>query len=383
MRIAFLIRSLGIGGAERQLTNLAIDLKSRGVDVAVGVFYGGGIREAALRSHGVHVEDLGKRGRWDAASFFVRTVRWLRAFEPSIVHGYMEGANLAATMMKPFLRSGARLVWGVRASNMDMEHYGWWPRVVSRLTPLAAGAADCIIVNSEHGRRHHLARGYPGERTFVIPNGIDTRHFYPDDDERRACRRAWGVGDDEPLVGLVGRLEPIKGHREFLNAAGIVVRKHRNARFVCLGDGSDAQAAELRKLARDLELSGRVIWRAGTDSMREAYNAMDILVSASSGESFSNVIAEAMACGIPCVVTDVGDSAAIVGDCGIVVPPKDAPALADGIAGMLERIDGRRDSLREESVKRIRERFSTERLGVDTLHLLESVAQDRPLATPS
>ena len=382
MRIAFLIRSLGIGGAERQLINLAIDLKSRGEDIAVGVFYRGGALEEALRSRDIHIEDLAKRGRWDTVSFILRTIRWLRRFEPSIVHGYMEGSNLAATMAKPFLKRGVRIVWGVRASSMEMDYYGWWPRAVSRFSRFAAGSADCIIVNSEHGRRFHLARGYPAERTFVIPNGIDIRQFYPDDAGREECRRTWGVDGQELLVGLVGRLEPIKGHREFLTAASIVAREHPGTRFVCLGDGSDVQAARLRELASDMALTGRVIWRGSTDEMREAYNAMDILVSASSGESFSNVVAEAMACGTPCVVTDVGDSRAIVGDCGIVVPPTDPVALARGISGMINRIEGRRDSIRDESVKSIRERFDTERLGADTLRLLETVAGTRP-GTPA
>jgi len=337
MRIAFLTRSLNYGGAERQLVTLARGLAARGHEVHVGVFYSGGPLAADLSDCPVRLHELGKRGRWDVAGFLWRTRRFLRRVEPEVLHGYLVAPNLVSLLLGR-RRHGTRVVWGVRASDMDLDRYDWLARATFGLSRRLAGRADLIIANSEAGLRFHADRGYPGDRMVCIPNGIDTAHFRPDPESGRACRNEWDAGHGVRLIGHVGRLDPMKDHPTFLAAAARLARERGDVRFVCVGAGPPAYAAELQRKAQELGLASRLVWAGSRDDMPAVFNALDLFASSSCfGEGFPNVVAEAMACGVPCVVTDVGDSARVVGDLGTVVPPGDPDRLAAGWREQLDR----------------------------------------------
>lgn len=328
--ILFLARSLDRGGAERQLVVLAKGLACRGYAVAVAVFFGGGAYEAELAKAGVRIIRLEKKGRWDVLPFLLRLVRVLRKERPVVLHSYLGVPNILAVALKPFL-PGTRIVWGVRASNMDLSRYDWLSRLAYVLERRLARFADRIIANSHAGRHHAVANDFPEEKIVVIPNGIDTDYFQPDPDGRRRIRAEWGLDEHEMLVGLVGRLDPMKDHPVFLEAASQIARVRQEVRFVCVGGGPADYAAALKQQAASLGLTSRLIWAGARDDMSAVYSALDISSSSSFGEGFSNTIAEAMACGVPCVVTDVGDSAHIVGDSGSVVPPRNHHVLAAAI----------------------------------------------------
>lgn len=327
-KIMFLTRDLDIGGAQRQLIQLASGLHCVGWNVKVVSFYHGGRLESRLRDAGVEIYCLEKAGRWDALAFMRRLVNLVRRDQPDIIHGYLDTPNIVLALLRPWL-AHARVVWGIRASNMDSARYDWVAAIESGLAALFSRMPDLIICNSEAGRAYHEARGYPVSKMVVIPNGVDTQRFRPDDKARRAVRAEWAVDPHETLIGLVARLDAMKDHSTFLRAAAQTVRAHPNARFVCVGDGSPSYRDELIREASALGLERRVIWAGARDDIHQVYNALDLAVSSSSfGEGFPNMIGEAMATGIACVVTDVGDSAAIVGALGWVCPPNDSAALA-------------------------------------------------------
>src|SRR5262249_13039612 len=147
------------------------------------------------------------------------------------------------------------------------------------------------------------SQGFPADRMIVIPNGIDTERFRVDLDARRRVRAEWCVGEEEKLVGLVGRIDPVKDHPTFLRAAALVRRERADVRFVCVGSGQETHAQALLELAEQLGLQGRVLWTGARHDMPSVYNALDILCSASFVEGFSNSIGEAMSCGVVSVVT--------------------------------------------------------------------------------
>lgn len=367
--ILFLARSLDRGGAERQLVVLAKGLACRGHSVAVAVFFSGGAYESELVGTGVRVIHLGKKGRWDILSFLYRLVRLLRKERPAVLHSYLGVPNILAAALKPQL-SGTRIVWGVRASNMDLSRYDWLSRLAYVLERRLAHFADCIIANSYAGKRYAVANGFPEDKTYVIPNGIDTERFRFDSEKRRQIRAEWGVCDDELLIGLVARLDPMKGHATFLKAAGVLAVQYPNLRFVCIGDGPLDYSERLKQQSVVLSLGGRLIWADARDDMSGVFSALDIASSSSSfGEGFSNTIAEAMACGLPCVVTDVGDSALIVSDLGEVASPDDEGSFARAMTQMLDRIKQEPDISR-----RVRERieadFSLDSMVVRTERIL-------------
>lgn len=282
---------------------------------------------------------LGKRHRWDVPGFLWRLLQLLRRQRPDILHGYLAVPNLLTVLLKP-LFPRTRMVWGERASNVDLSRYDRLSRLSWRVESRLAHFADLIVVNSRAGLRYAAANGFPEEKMVVIPNGIDVERFRPDPEAERRVRTEWGVSDDETLVGLVARMDPMKDHPTFLKAAAMLVSKQGGLRFVCVGDGSAAYLSELQALGRELGLEGRLIWAGARGDMSAVYNALDVAVSSSAyGEGFPNVIGEAMACGVPCVVTDVGDSAWIVGETGFVVEPGAPEALAHAIGRAVALIE--------------------------------------------
>lgn len=357
MKITFLIRHLNQAGAERQLVTLAKRLHKQGHRVSVAVFYVGGPLEAELLESGVPVHSLAKKGRWDTLNFMYRLVKLVRREQPDILHGYLSVSNIFTALIG-MMCPRVRVAWGIRSSNMNLNDYDWLMRVSYRVERWLSKFADLIIVNSYAGLDYAAAQGYPSEKMVVIPNGVDTDRFKPDRKAGNRVRGEWSITDDQILIGLVGRIDPMKDHSTFLKAAALLTREHPNFTFTCIGRSREPYKKMLVNSGEQLGLGTRLIWSDARDDMHAVYNALDVLVSSSSyGEGFSNVVSEAMACGVPCVVTDVGDSAIIVGDHGEVVPPQDAQALKDAIERLLEK--SRANSFEgQTSRQRIVDRFS-------------------------
>jgi glycosyltransferase involved in cell wall biosynthesis len=238
---------------------------------------------------------------------------------------------------------------------MNLAEYGWLPRVVFSVSALAARTADAIIVNSAAGRDYHVSRGYPAAAVVVIPNGIDTDMFKPDLDGRARVRSALRIPESDVVVGLVGRLDPVKDHELFLRASALLHREHANLRVICAGGGPRSYQSELESLASTLGLHERAIWLDAVPDVPGLYNALDLLCSSSRSEGFSNVIGEAMATGIACAVTATGDSEAIVGKIGVVTRSHDPESLA---AAMAEALRRRSKSLAAEARNRVMENYS-------------------------
>ncbi len=358
IRLLFLIRSLEQGGAERQLTELVKGLNKQRFAIIVVTFYDGGALRPELEGiAGVQVLSLHKKRRWDLLPFLWRLWKTAKDAAPTVLHGYMGVSNELCLLIGRLI--GAKVVWGLRASNLDLAYYGWVARIVFRLGAWLSRFADLIIVNSETGRTHYVNNGYCGKRMMVIQNGIDTDHFQPDKRAGQRVRDEWGIRDGQVLIGHVGRLDPRKDHENFLQAASLLARGRDDVNFVCVGGGSEEVLRRLQRAAEQLELAERLKWSGIRHDMCAVYNALDILASSSCwGEGFPNVIGEAMACGTPCVVTDVGDSALIVGDVGIVVPPRDSEALSRGWKEILLQPENEREALGFAARGRICSQFS-------------------------
>jgi glycosyltransferase involved in cell wall biosynthesis len=362
MKVMLLIRSLDVGGAERQVVDLAKGLHRQGHEVLVATFYQAGALAEELDSGGVRRIALDKRGRWDVLSFLVRLRRLLVRERPDVLYSYLGLPNILSALLVRTI-SGARLVWGVRASNVDLSRYDWFVRFAFLLECRLSRIPNLIIANSNAGKNYHAEKGFPPDKVVVIPNGIDVNRFRPNLAARAKFRTEWKIKDGEILIGLVARLDPMKDHASFLQAAAIVRERRVDVRFVCIGDGEPRYRANLKQMASDLGLGEAIIWTGVQTDMNTVLNGLDIACSSSSdGEGFSNVVAEAMACCIPCVVTDVGDSAAIVGDTGIVVPTSSPQALADAWQRKLADLETAPRQDAERARRRIVESFSVEKM---------------------
>lgn len=361
LKVMFLVRSLEYGGAERQLVVLAKALNDRGHAISVVTFYSGGALEPELRSTGVRVRSLEKRGRWDLASLVVRLPRVIREERPDVLHGYLGTPNIATTMVSP-LFPGTPTVWGERASNMDLSHYDWLSRVSSDACRVLSRFPNLLIVNSRAGLKHATDRGYPPAKLVVIPNGIDTDRFAPDPIGGRRLRHEWNVGDGVRLVGLVSRFDPVKDHRTFLSAAADVARAREDVRFACVGDGDPQYRHAMQRLAHALGIADRVLWIGARSDVAAVYSALDVSCSSSASEGFPNAVGEAMACGVPCVVTDVGDCAWLVEDPRLIVPRGDSATLAERIELVLSLDPLERNRLCGELRNRVLAQFSVANL---------------------
>ena len=369
-KILFLIHSLGFGGAERQLSYLASGLKQRGHDVSVAVFYPQGPYFAELRGAGVRIVSLDKRGRLDLLSFTSRLLRLVRRERPDVIYGFMPMENLAALIVARLVRPRIPVVWGIRASDVDATVYGLLSTAVYKLQEWLVRAPDLVISNS-HAAFANPGLKVPPNRAMVIPNGIDVARFCPDTALHLAGRGILGIDGNGPVVAIVGRLDPMKGHECFLRAAEIVARHASDARFLVVGSGSHAYRLSMMRIADGLGIGGRLIWRDAFRDIEVIYNSIDVLVSSSIfGEGFPNVVAEAMACGAAVVACSVGDAARVMGTHGHLVPRADPEALAAAVLEALASRSVQRAAARREWIV---DKFSIDRLVTDTEAALAAV----------
>lgn len=371
-RLFFVIRSLGHGGAERQLIELAKRLDKDLFAVTVATFYdGGGLRPELEGCPGVELVSCGKRGRWDLFSLVLRMNALVGRARPHLIHGYMENANELALLLGRW--HGTKVVWGMRASDLNESRYelvSTWSRRFSRW---CSRFPDLIIANSHTGRRDYVAHGFPEGKTVVIHNGIDTEKFRPDRKAGRRWRERCGIGAGERVIGMVGRLDPQKDHTTFLHAAARVAERRPEVRFVCVGEGPNAEYCDrLRHLGQELGLGKRLLWLPPDRQVAEVYNGCDVFTLTSAwGEGFANVVGEAMSCGVPVVVSTAGDLPLIVGDNSQVAPIGDIKSFARLWCQHLDMGASERERLANRQRARIQGEFSLERLTENTVGALE------------
>jgi len=359
VKILHVITGLSTGGAEMMLFKLLSRLVRENVGNEVISLTGSGPVGERIAGLGVKVHALGMGRALPSPLKFFSLARMIRESQPDIVHAWMYHANLLAGVAAKFARSPP-VIWGIRQSNLD-------PRLSKRSTILTASLGARlstrlparILCCSAVARDVHEALGYAPEKMAVIPNGFDLERFRPDGEARIAVRRELGIEPDAPLIGLVARFDPQKDHRSFIRAAARLLESDRSAQFLLCGEGTNADNRELGEWIRAAGIGANCHLLGLRDDMARINAALDIAVSSSAfGEGFSNAVAEAMACGVPCVVTDVGDSSLMVEDTGRVVAPKDSDALAGALAGLLEIGAESRAKLGRAARRRIEENYS-------------------------
>lgn len=362
MRLLHIITGLNQGGAETALYRL-VSASSSSVCHTVVSMLDEGVYGHRLRVCGVTVHTLNMpRGRLTPRGL-CRLYRVIREARPDVVQTWMYHADMVGGLTAR-LAGSARVVWGIRHSNLDPEVTRASTRIVAKLSAWLSGCFPAVIVcNSEEAARVHQRLGYCADKLVVIPNGYDFDRFAPDHDTRKRVRREWSMADDELLIGMVARWDPQKDHANLLRALALLAEKGIFFRCALVGTGMDASNSTLESLIHAHGLHDRMFLVGPRDDIPAVMNALDVFVLSSIGEAFPNVVAEAMACGTPCVVTDVGDAALIVGDTGWVVPPSNPISLSDTINAALTTVASEGREVRVESCRaRIAEHFSMERM---------------------
>ena len=351
--ILHLITGLEAGGAERMLVRLATATdRNRFRPVVVSITAGGAFAPV-LQAAGIELRQLGmRRGHADPAGLF-RLDRILREVRPDVVQTWLYHADFLGLIGR-LLGPVPHLVWNIQCTDMRGDGLSRTGAALRRLLAWGAAMPDAIVVNSRAGQEFHEQIRYRPRRWEFIPSGIDTREFRPDPVLRASFRRELGLEDEAILIGLAARFHPMKDHASFFAAAARVAATHEQARFVLAGTGIDAANRALMEAIGRCGIADRVVLLGERGDMPRFFAALDIAaLSSAYGEGCPNVLGEAMACGVPCVATDVGDSALMIGDTGAVVPPRDPAALAAG----LEKLIGLEPKARRALGERARERM--------------------------
>lgn len=326
--IFILIRSLDVGGSERQVCVLARALHQRGYKVTVGLFYSGGTLEKKLREDGVSIYSLDKKGRWNLVGWFWRYLKAIQADDPDVIYSFLPTSNIVAIIGRLFIRKP--VVWGIRASVVNLEAYDWLANLTVWMEKKLSRFVKTIIFNANFSRQYHQSLGYYLNDAVVIPNGIDTDVFRPDSDSgKQKIRHQLNIPNDAIVVGMLARVDPMKDYETFLAAARVLSSRYTKLYFIVAGAGTDT--ASWPSLPPQFLRLG--VW----EDVSGLLNAMDIMVLSSLGESFPNVVGEAMACGVPTIATDVGDARYIMGDLGISIPAKNKEALIQAIESLLQQ----------------------------------------------
>ena len=336
MKILVVTTALGTGGAEMALFRVLHALRDRGLTPLV---------VSIMALQGEHFPEMGIEIRsldMPRARLNAQAVRRLRTivqdFQPDIVQGWMYHSNVLAHLARAFASkvAGHRvpLAIAIRSSMTLFAREKRLTKLVVRLDAWLSRRADRVFYVSRLGAQQHSEFGYARERAMIIPNGFNCDTFQPMPQVRDAVRTELGLAPETPMVGLVASWQPIKNHSGFLAAAAMLAQRHPDAHFLCVGRGCSADDPAVQACVPE-NIRARVHLLAERGDIPRLTAALDIAVNASHAEAFPNVVGEAMACGIPMVVTDVGDSAWILDGCGKVVPPGDDRALSDALDALL------------------------------------------------
>jgi glycosyltransferase involved in cell wall biosynthesis len=330
-KILHVITDLNVGGAETMLTRLVTAQPSLADETMVVSLLADGVLTPILNDAGIKVIELDFSKPIGVGRGLARLAGAIRKYRPDIVQGWMYHGDLAAWLALALSaqRTRTRLIWGIRCSDLDFRRYSRQLRLIVQACAFLSGRPDVVTANSEAGMRFHRALGYRPRRAEILPNGIDTDTFKPDADARASVRRELGIVEDAILLAHVARVDPMKDHPSFL--AAMTALPDIQALLVGLGTDHLPTAPNLHLLGRRADVA-------------RLFAAADFVVSSSAfGEGFSNVLAEGMACGLPAIATDVGDALLIVGDTGLIVPPRNPGALAEAIRGLAaEPVEQRR-----------------------------------------
>lgn len=335
MRVLHVITALGVGGAERMLMKLLTSRALSSHDHRVLAMLPGGAIAASIRASGTQVHELNFLGGLPIVSGMLGIVREARRFDPDIVQGWLYHGNLGAALARAALRRRVPLVWGIRQSLATLQGENFLAKAGIALNRIGSAYPDRLLFNSQTSLAQHRNFGFNMNSAEYVPNGFDVSGFRPDTQARARWRAEWSVDDSTVVFGMLARYHSSKDHAGFLQAAGRVLAARPATRFVLAGTAIDRANEALLAAVRANGLADHVSLLGERRDVSEILAALDVYVSSSvSIEAFSNSIGEAMSCELPCVVTDVGDSAFIIGDTGRVVSPGDYSALATSMIEM-------------------------------------------------
>lgn len=336
MKVLHVITALNFGGAENMLAKL---IEQGGTDEpeVLSLLHPGPAADR-IRATGTVIHTLGMQRGIGGPGAMVRLSRLVASIGPELIHGWMYHGSLAASFARYRLGRRVPLVWNIRHSIPDLTMESRRTRMFLKLSARISPGPEAIVYNAHVSRGQHEAIGYSAERGAVIPNGFDTARFSRNLAARDAAGAMFGFAEGSLRVACIARLHPMKDQARLVEAVTAARERGCDIHLVLVGQGLAQPPAKLKRLIEGKLPANRVTTCGARFDVADWLPGIDLLAVPSAwGEAFPNVIGEALACGVPVVATDVGDSARIVGENGLIVPPNDTGAMTEALLAMAAR----------------------------------------------
>jgi glycosyltransferase involved in cell wall biosynthesis len=368
--VLHVITGLAVGGAEMALYRLILAFRDSEYRHTVIVLSPGGGMYSRFVASGITLIVLDVRRA--PIGDLVRMIRLIRTMRPDIVQTWLYHADFLGGLAAR-LAGNRNVIWGIRTTDVD----GGCARSTALVRYLCASLSrwvpHTIVCVAEAARRSHSLLGYDASRMVVVGNGFDLSAFTPSHAERAALRAHCGFAADDIVLGTLGRFNLDKDYPNFVKAAGQLASRYPQLRFLMIGKNLDADNAELLRWIAATGYAKRFVLLGERADIAICLSAMDIFCLSSRTEAFPNVVGEAMAIGLPCVATDVGDVAVLMADTGVLVPRANPDALAQGVAGLMALAPAHRRQLGQQARARIGARFTMGCVRARFEHIYEGV----------
>jgi glycosyltransferase involved in cell wall biosynthesis len=361
--VTHIITGLETGGAETMLLRLLQFVDRESFPPRVISITGNGPVGKQIEALGIPVFALGMDPARPSLSDFIRLVRELKANPPAVIQTWMYHADLIGGLAACFVPH-VKTVWGIHNSTLDPSTSKRSTRTIVRVNAFLSRFVPAkIIACSQAAQKIHEAHGYMESRIVFIPNGFDLDDYRPDPGARERVRAELGIPSTTPVVGMAARFDPQKDHATFFQAANEIAAAIPDVHFVLCGDGISRDNPGLVPLMSGSEKPENIHLLGRRTDMKDIYPSWDVgMLSSSYGEAFPLVIGEAMACGVPCVGTDVGDTAELIGDTGLTVPPREPGQLAAAVIQILSLSENERQDLGRKARNRILENYEIRKI---------------------
>ncbi|MBP0590962.1 glycosyltransferase [Paraburkholderia sp. LEh10] len=392
MKIVHVITDLAVGGAETSLVRLIRAGRHEGVQHAVISLSSQAPLADVLAQEGIEVRVLGMERDRTRARSILQLVKWLDELQPDVVQTWMYHADLlagmcvyAAQLLRRVRGSSLPrpvLSWGIHHTDLRLKGSSRSTRWIAKACAfLSSKVPDVIVCCAEAARSSHSEGGYCGSKMIVIPNGIDLAQFRTDEHAASALRRRLGLPESTALVGTVGRYHPVKDYGTFSEALRVLHKTMPECHFIMVGRGLEASNEELVSLLKTSGVLDRCHLLGPQSEPQALLAGLDVFCLSSKSEALPTVIAEAMACQVPCVATNVGDTAYLIGETGRLVPPERPQELGQALAAVLAIPSTERGQLGKAARHRVEQLFSIERSWKSYQQVYRNALKERRRAT--
>lgn len=357
INLVYISTSLLTGGAEIVLFQLISKLPPNYKINVISLSSIGEIGER-IRNLGIPVYALNLNSSFPNPFQILKLYRLLKSIKPDIVNTWLYHANMLGGVIARF--AGIKnIIWSIHHSDVRSSNTRYKTRFIIKISAyLSYRIPSQILFVSHKSMEVHETIGYNNKIFKLIPNGFDITQFYPVIEAYASVRKELGLKNDVILVGLIARFDPIKNHKGFLEAAYHLIQLLPNVHFLLVGKDIDCSNKELLTWIEEFGLNNKVHLLGLRNDIPRLTSALDIAALTSWSEAFPTIVGEAMACSVPCVVTDVGDASYMVGSCGKVIRIGDMKAFADACFQLLSLSSLERKTIGFSARQRVIEKFN-------------------------